>query len=138
MISEVEMPHNERFQLFKYASNLITIGYKLEDFLIQWGIQSCSKLACCLLNMTHQTAKFDRVINRRIIVLQVVFLYNLESLDLNTCSKGYDLNTKTCTVWIRVWIDFELHLIWVILLFPLGLSFSPSSSRTLSSEFELE
>ena len=88
--------------------------------------------------MTLQMVELDRVVNITIVVLPVFFLYHLKSSDFNICNKSYDPKTKKCTVRIRVWIDFELHLIELSSFSILGLALSLSSSRTLSFEFELE
>ena len=76
-------------------------------------IHRSSNLSCNLLSywspkLAYLLTELESLINIRVVGLQVFFLEHLESLDLNICSKSYDLNTKTCTVWIRIFLNFYL------------------------------
>ena len=72
---------------------------------------SCNLLSCWSPNMAYLLTELESLINIRVLVLQVFFLEHLESSDLNICSKSYDLNIKTCTVWIRIFLSF-IFILW--------------------------
>ena len=96
----------------------VLVQLSQKDLISRNSNLSCNFLSCWSPKSAYLRIELESLINIRVVGLQVFFLEHLESSDLHNCSKSYDLNTKTCTVWIRIlWIFiFALSLAFILIL----------------------